>query len=126
MNPTLPKKGQLFHTEMRSEAPSKTKAFLSQVFGWVLQDTPHPDYKLFETPGGFEGHIGPVPAEDKQPSATNYILVDDIEAAEHSVTEGGGEILAPRGEAPGQGYYTYFKEPGGIQMVLWQNINGQK
>ena len=115
--------GTVFHTELRSSDPSRTGAFLAEVFGWTVTDTPHPDYKLFDTPGDFEGHMGPVPDQDGGPSATNYIQVEDLEAAEAAVTRGGGQILVPRQEAPGRGVYTWIEIPGGIPAVLWQHLD---
>lgn len=113
---------QIFHTEMRSIAPAQTAQFLADVFGWHVTDTPHPSYKMFDTPDDFEGHIGPVPEQDAGPSATNYLLVADIAAAETAVVEGGGTILVPRQEASGRGLYTWIEIPGGISMVLWQHL----
>jgi len=53
--------GQLIHTEIRSSIPSATAAFVANVLGWTVVYTPSPSHKIIETPGGFEGHIGPVP-----------------------------------------------------------------
>jgi predicted enzyme related to lactoylglutathione lyase len=116
--------GKLFHSEFRSSDPAATAAFMGDVFGWSVTDTPHPAYKIFETPGDFEGHIGPVVEADPvpMPATTNYILVEDIGTAEKAVEAAGGKLLGERGEAPGNGYYTPFNAPGGITMMLWQNL----
>jgi predicted enzyme related to lactoylglutathione lyase len=97
---------------------------MGDVFGWSVTDTPHPAYKNFETPGDFEGHIGPVVEADPvpMPATTNYILVEDIGTAEKAVEAAGGKLLGERGEAPGNGYYTPFNAPGGTTMMLWQNL----
>ena len=116
--------GKLFHSEFRSADPAATAAVMGSVFGWTVTDTPHPAYKLFETPGDFEGHIGPVDESTVFAATTNYILVEDIGTAEKAVEAAGGKLLAERGEAPEQGYYTPFEVPGGITMMLWQNLNG--
>jgi predicted enzyme related to lactoylglutathione lyase len=116
--------GKLFHSEFRTSDPAATAAFMGDVFGWTVMDTPHPAYKIFETPGDFEGHIGPVDEPEAAPSTTNYILVEDIGTAEKAVEAAGGKLLAGRGEAEGQGLYTPFEAPGGLTMMLWQNVNG--
>jgi predicted enzyme related to lactoylglutathione lyase len=115
--------GKLFHSEFRSNDPVATAEFMDGVFGWTVTDTPHPAYKIFETPGDFEGHIGPVGESEAAPSTTNYILVEDIGTAEKAVEAAGGKLLGQRGEAPGNGYYTPFEAPGGITMMLWQNLD---
>lgn len=117
--------GRIFHTEFKSGDSAATAEFFAKAFGWTIQDTPHPAYKLFDTPGGFEGHIGPVSSEDNGPLATNYILVECIETAEQTIIANGGKLLTPRGEAPGQGFYTGFEAPGGIRMVVWQHATAQ-
>ncbi len=117
--------GRIFHTEFRSDDSAATAEFFAKAFGWTIQDTPHPAYKLFDTPGGFEGHIGPVPEEDGAPSAINYILVECIETAEQAIIASGGKLITPRGEAPGRGFFTGFEAPGGIRLVVWQHTIAQ-
>lgn len=117
--------GRIFHTEFISGDSAGTAEFFAKTFGWKIQDTPHPAYKLFDTPGDFEGHIGPVTNGDSVSSATNYILVECIETAEQSILANGGKLLTPRSEAPGQGFYTGFEAPGGIRMVVWQHTAAQ-
>lgn len=116
------KHGQLFHAELRSADPAGTGKFVAEALGWTVHDTPNPDFKIFETPGGFEGHIGPVPEEDSSPSAVSYVLVTDIAAAERAIVQSGGTLRGKRQEAPGRGLYTSFEMPGGIRMVAWQNL----
>lgn len=113
--------GGIFHTEFRSSDPGATRAFLSSLFGWNFQDGPSPEYHILEAPGGHAGHIGPVPTEDDRPSATNYVLVDNLDETIAKVESGGGRVLQPRQDIPSQGSYIWFEAPGGVVMVAWQH-----
>ena len=112
---------ELFHAELRSRDPAGTGTFVAEALGWTVHDTPSPDFKIFETPGGFEGHIAPLPETDSEPSAVNYVLVEDIAAAEKRIVASGGALVGMRREAPGRGLYVTFEMPGGIRMIAWQN-----
>lgn len=113
---------EIFHIEIRSTAPERTAEFLRAAFSWSITGTPDPNLSMFDTPGGFEGHIGTIPDGDIGPSTLNYIRVKDIEEAEKKIVEAGAKLLSERGEAPNMGYYTYFEIPGGVKMVLWQDM----
>jgi predicted enzyme related to lactoylglutathione lyase len=113
--------GNIFHTEFRSTDPGATRAFLSELFAWNFQDGPAPEYHILETPGGHAGHIGPVPAEDDRPSATNYVLVNNLDQTITAIETGGGRLLGARQDIPEQGSYIWFEAPGGVVMVAWQH-----
>ncbi len=44
------KPNSIVHVEFHSTAPEKTKAFLSDVFGWKFQDMPEMNYSMFDPP----------------------------------------------------------------------------
>lgn len=113
--------GGIFHTEFRSSDPAATRGFLANLFGWDFQDGPSPEYSILAAPGGHAGHIGPVPADDERPSATNYVLVDNLDATMAAIESNGGQIVSPRQDIPGQGSFVWFMAPGGIVMVAWQH-----
>ncbi len=115
------KSGDIFHVEIKSTDPERTRAFMSDVFGWSFDSTPHPDFHLLETPGGGEGHIGP--AGEEGGSVTSYVLVADLNATAERIETVGGRIVAPAAEAPGQGRYLWFEAPGGERMVAWENAS---
>ena len=87
---------EIFHVEMRSSNPKATAAFLKAAFGWQVTETPNPDFVIFDTPGGFEGHIGPVPEAENSPSTLNYIKVEDIAEAEARIEEAGASLQGTR------------------------------
>lgn len=54
----------------------------------------------------------------------SYVLVADLDATAAEIEANGGEVLEPRAEAPGQGFYLTFAAPGGERMVAWENAAG--
>lgn len=111
--------GALFHTEIRSLDPPATMHFLEQVFGWGQTASPSPVHFILDLPGSGESHIGPQ-SEGDPPSAVPYVLVSDLDAAAHSITASGGEIIDGSQDTP-QGRYLTFRAPGGPAMIAWQN-----
>ena len=103
--------GKVFHVEVKSGDTAATSDFFKSAFGWPMM-SPGGGFFMFDTPGNFEGHIGPL-GEDPGASTVAYIEVDDVEAAEMT--------LSPISEAPGQGRFFYFKEPGGSVWVAWEH-----
>lgn len=118
-----PAAGDIFHVELQSADAGATRKFMEAVFGWRFTATPHPDFHLIETPGGGEGHIGPIADAGGAPSLTSYLLVEDLDAAAAAIQGNGGEIVQPRAEAPGQGSYLWFRAPGGETMVAWEHAS---
>lgn len=118
-----PVAGDIFHVELRSADSERTRKFMAEVFGWEFTSTPHPEYHLLTTPGGGEGHLGPVPEEGERPSVTSYLLVDDLDATAEAITANGGHVVHEREEAPGQGSYLWFETPGGETLVAWENAS---
>lgn len=117
----MPTAGEVFHVELRSADAEGTRTFMSKVFGWEFTETPHPAFHLVSTPGGGEGHIGPVQDADEGPAVISYVLVEDLDATASEIEANGGKVLQPREEAPGQGSYLTFRAPGGETMVAWEN-----
>ncbi len=108
------------HTELASTDPKATRDFLSQVFEWRFQTvkTPQGEMIAYETPGGIEGSIRKTSPEES-PASLNYVLVDDLNAAEKKILASGGEIVLPRVDVPHMGSFFWFKIPGGPVLACW-------
>ncbi len=111
--------GKVFHVEVKSEDTAATSDFFKSAFDWPMM-SPGGGFFMFDTPGNFEGHIGPL-GDEKAAATVAYIEVDDIESAEKTVKSSGGKALSPISEAPGQGKFFYFREPGGSVWVAWEH-----
>jgi hypothetical protein len=119
--PQMPPIGSIVHTELVSDDPSATKQFLSKVFDWTFEkmSTPAGDYHMLQTPGGGRGGLRNS-GDNEKPIVTNYILVDDLDAAQKKVEKAGGRIVLPRTDVPGMGSFFWFEVPGGVVMACWQ------
>ncbi len=112
--------GKVFHVEVKSEDSAATSDFFKSAFGWPMM-SPGPGFFMFDTPGGFEGHIGPLGDEENPAHAVAYIEVDNADAALKTVEASGGRTLSAVNEIDGQGRFFYFKEPGGTTWAAWEH-----
>lgn len=117
----MPPVGSIVHTELVSDDPAATKKFLTDVFDWKFEKTSTPagDYFMLEAPGGGRGGLRGA-GDAESPIATNYVLVEDLDAAQSKVEKAGGKIVLPRTDVPGMGSFFWFQVPGGVVMACWQ------
>jgi hypothetical protein len=55
-----------------------------------------------------------------------YVGTDDIEATLAKAETLGGEILVPKSEIPGQGWFGMFSDPTGNQIGLFTGLEGSE
>lgn len=112
--------GMIAHTELASSDPSATRNFLEKVFEWNFQvvSSPRGELITYETPGGGRGSIRKVGPKEALVSM-NYVLVDDLDAAQDKILSLGGEIIMPRVDVPKMGSFFWFKVPGGPILACW-------
>ena len=119
--------GDYTHIEIPADDPERAKRFYEQLFGWhfVAMDG-YPDYFLFTTPGGEEVVGGAIGKRDvSAPHETrNYIRVGSVDDASAQVTALGGQLLQPKAEVPGQGWYAVVADPEGNTFALWERAAG--
>ncbi len=108
-------------TELASADPAATRRFLEKVFGWSFEQVKMlgGEYLSFEAPGG-RGGIRPTRPKEL-PGSTNYVRVQDLDAALAKVTGSGGEVVLSRVDVPGMGSFFWFRVPGGPVMACWQD-----
>lgn len=95
-------------------------AFYRDLFGWT--STPDgPNALRFDT-GSPEGIPGATTSLGHEPSryVMVYVATDDIPATLERVIALGGELVIPEMEAPGRGWFAWFKDPAGNLMGLWR------
>ena len=109
-------------TELASTDPSATRKFLEKVFGWTFESIrmPQGDYLSYRTPGGGQGGIRPTQSNEP-PGSTNYVRVDDLDAALQRIRRAGGELVLARVDVPQMGSFFWFRVPGGPVMACWQD-----
>ena len=96
-----------------------TAEFYRAVFDWK----PEPmfeGYLSVET-GGEPGINTGISKHDGPAHTVATLLVPDLDAAIESVTAHGGTIVAPRFPISGVGYASYFADPNGMTVGMWES-----
>ena len=112
---------QVVHFEIPVDDMESAKAFYS-IFGWELTDMPDMDYvgvcttpvdenRVPKAPGGI--NWGLMKRTDQVRSPVIAVEVDSVDKYINKVKVKGGELVMPKMEVPGMGYYAYVKDPEG-------------
>ena len=113
--------GQMGHVEIPADHPDRAKRFYGELFGWQFQETPgFVGYHMFQAgPGEVGGAIGKR-GEMARQTMVQYVTVDSIDDAVAKAAELGGEVLTPRTEDPGMGWYGVVRDSEGGEIGLWE------
>lgn len=116
--------GQITHIEFPADNTARARRFYSELFGWELGEMEgFAGYFLFNTGpadaiGGAIGQRGQSTGE----TLRIYIETDAIDSVLVRVPELGGEIITPRTEIPGQGWYAVIKDSEGNEVGLFEGL----
>ena len=94
--------------------------FYKQVFGWAMKPQPGAGEMMMvdAAKGGIPGGIGA--SSNHQPSVAVYVSVGDIDAVFGKIQRGGGRMVMPKTELPGNmGSIGGFTDPAGNWIGLW-------
>ncbi len=106
------------YIEYAAKDLNATKAFFTQVFGWIFTDY-GPEYTAFSAPpldGGF--YAADMQSSTAQGGALLVFYSDDILATQARVEQHGGIIIKALFEFPG-GCRFHFIEPSGNEFAVW-------
>jgi predicted enzyme related to lactoylglutathione lyase len=101
------------------------------VFGWKLDDLPGVDYTMVTTSeDGIEGGLGGLAqVTGRRESSPNgivpYIRPDDFERTLAAIEQAGGEVLIPKTDVMGYGWFAHFRDPDGNVVGLWEDASGE-
>ena len=90
-----------------------SRAFFETAFGWAFTDY-GPSYVAFDK----AGIAGGFAAAEERAAPLVILYADDLDAAEASVREAGGEVVVAQFDFPG-GRRFHFREPGGSVLAVW-------
>jgi predicted enzyme related to lactoylglutathione lyase len=113
----------IVHVEISAKDPAAASKFYAELAGWKIDHDPNFDYYQFSAEGGPGG--GFVVPDGKQYNAGDvviYLGVDDIDATLKKVVSLGGQVLLPKTEIPGIGWYAFFSDPTGNRLALYKSI----
>ena len=114
--------GRVVHFEFSSNNLEASKKFFETVMNWEITSWEGPIQYLLVKTGekdslGIDGAIFPPPGDGIE-GTINTISVDNLDDSIAKVKANGGEILRPKNEIPGVGWFVYARDPGGIVFGL--------
>ena len=115
--------GRCMHFEMYSDDPEAAIRFYESVFGWTAQRWGDMSYWALTTGADDELGINGGISSGLPPNGqrvVNSIEVPDIDAAIGRAEEEGAFIVMPKTAIPGQGWFAYMTDPGGVVFGLFQ------
>lgn len=115
----------IVYVEFGATDVPRAAAFYQYVFGWEFSDASAVKYSTFSSgPNGIGGGIYQNDKSNGNGNGTNggvvlYIMVDDIDNYCGKVIAAGGQVVRPKSEIQGVGWYGHFKDPSGNLLGLF-------
>lgn len=120
----MSKHEKINYVEFPSGDLEATKLFFKTVFAWSFQDY-GPEYTAFSN-AGLEGgfYKSDLAALMKNGSALVVLYSKNLEQTLKKVKQAGGSITRDIFSFPG-GRRFHFKEPGGSELAVWSDKDGE-
>ena len=117
------------HFEINADDPLRAKGFYENVFKWKIEKWEGPiEYWLITA--GDEDEVGIIGGqqkrENKEDSIFNYVGVESVDKTIKKIKENDGEILEPKNQIPGVGYYAFFKDTEGNRLGIMEEDRNAK
>jgi predicted enzyme related to lactoylglutathione lyase len=111
------------HFEIPADDTEKLATFYSTLFGWKCTRTPVPgfDYWVCMTGEGPGIDGGIVKKGSPQHAVTNYVDVEDVNAALEKAKALGASVALPKTPVPGMGWFALAFDPQGNPFGLWMS-----
>ena len=116
-------KRNVVHVEIPAVNLEGAGKFYESLFGWKISHMPDLKYTMWEAGDGSGGGFPEVSADNPAGQVLVYIDSDDIEADLKKVEKLGGNVLHPKTEIPGMGWFGIFKDPTGNVLGLYTSMN---
>jgi hypothetical protein len=118
--------GDWCHIDVPTRDREPAKRFYAEVFGLRLDDYPGAGYTGITTSeDGILSGLGRLADEVGLASHTGgpvpYIRPGDFDATLEAIERAGGEVLIPRTDVKGYGWFAHFRDPEGNVIGLWQD-----
>lgn len=110
----------IIYLEIAATNVVRAATFYHRVFDWIFPDPDSRGYSTFSSGDhGIGGGIYRSETPHTGGGMVPYIHVTDIEACCEAITDAGGEIVVPKSEIPGTGWYGHFRDTEGNLMGLF-------
>ena len=125
----------IVHFEIPAENLERLKKFYSDLFGWKFEKFPGPtEYWNVQTvPVNEEGmpmrpgvNGGMMKKDRPEHKPVNYISVESVDEYSKKAVQLGGQIIVPKMEIPGMGWWALVLDPDGNQIGLFETIQPLK
>lgn len=118
--------GDWCHIDVPTRDLERAKRFYAQVFGWRLADYPNTGYTGITTSeDGILSGLGSLATQVGKPSHSPgpvpYIRPGDFDATLEAIERAGGDVLIPKTDVKGYGWFAHFRDPEGNVIGLWQD-----
>lgn len=118
--------GDWCHIDVPSRNPERSRQFYSGIFGWRIEAYPGANYMGITTSeDGILSGLGAlaevVGLPSSSPGPVPYIRPDDFDDTLTAIERAGGEVLIPKTDVLGYGWFAHFRDPDGNVIGLWQD-----
>jgi predicted enzyme related to lactoylglutathione lyase len=118
----------IVHFEIPADDVEKIIKFYTSLFGWKTEKVPDMEYYAVSTvPMDEKGNLlrqgvngGIYKKDQSQQQPINYIGVESVAEYSKKITDLGGQILLPKTEIPGMGWFAIAKDPEGNVFGLFE------
>jgi predicted enzyme related to lactoylglutathione lyase len=120
----------IIHFEIPANDVEKLRKFYQDLFGWKIEKVPNMEYFMVATvPMDKKGNLlrsgvngGLYKREMPQQQALNYINVESVEDYSKNVVALGGQVVVPKTEIPGMGWFAVALDPDGNVFGLFEML----
>ncbi len=120
----------IIHFEIPANDVEKIRKFYTDLFGWKIEKIPNMEYSIIETvPMDEKGNLlrpgvngGMYKRDVPQQQAVNYINIESVDEYSKKVAALGGQVLVPKTEIPGMGWFAIAKDPEGNVFGLFEML----
>lgn len=111
---------KIVHVEFSADDRQKTGEFYNKLFGWKIDHMDEMNYTMFDD-SGVGGAFNPTSDENPAGTVLVYVGTDDVDVSLEKAQSLGAEIVMPKMEIPGFGWFGVFKDPTGNSVGLYKS-----
>ena len=121
----------IVHFEIPADNIEDLKKFYGALFGWKIEKMPGPvEYYSIETVPVKKNSLperpgvngGLMKKQNPEHKPVNYIAVESVDEYVKKIVALGGQVIVPKMEVPGIGWWASALDPEGNQFAILQSI----